>query len=65
MEAGLVAKLSDDIQIPEARCFFGFMIMQRNIHSELFTVMLDMFTEGFSDRDAILDACKNCVIYFC
>lgn len=60
METVLVAKLSDDIQIPEARCFFGFMIMQRNIHSELFTVMLDMFTDGFSDRDAILESCKNC-----
>ena len=56
MGSSLVAKLSDDIQIPEARCFFGFYIMQRNIHNELFTVMFDMFTEGFSDKTAILDS---------
>ena len=64
MGASLVAKLSDDIQIPEARCFFGFQIMQRNIHEELFTVMLDMFTEGFSDRDAILESVKDCTLFF-
>ena len=64
--ASLVARLSDEIQIPEARCFFGFLIMQRNIHDELFTLMLDVFTTGFSDRSAILESCEsfNLLIHF-
>ncbi len=52
----LVAKISDDIQAPEARCFFGFMGMQRNIHDELFMVILDLFTSDYSDKDAILES---------
>ena len=52
----IVAKISDEIQVPEARCFFGFMGMQRNIHVELFTVILDLFTLDYSDKDAILES---------
>ena len=62
LEASLVNKLSDEIQIPEARCFFGFYIMQNNIHDELFNVMYDLFTETFSDKFAILDSAKACML---
>lgn len=54
--SNIVAKISDEIQSPEARCFFGYMGMQRNIHDELFTVILDLFTSDYSDKDAILES---------
>ena len=56
----IVSKISDQIQVPEARCFFGFMGMQRNIHDELFTVILDLLTEDYSDKDAILESTFKC-----
>ncbi|KAI9008245.1 ferritin-like superfamily [Gaertneriomyces semiglobifer] len=39
------SRFNDEIQAPEARCFFGFQMMQKNIHLELFTVMIDLFTK--------------------
>ena len=56
LSENLVSKISDEIQVSEARCFFGFMGMQRNIHNELFTVILDLFTSNYSDKDAILES---------
>ncbi|KAJ3277930.1 Ribonucleoside-diphosphate reductase subunit M2, partial [Borealophlyctis nickersoniae] len=52
MGACVVSKFSDEIQIPEARCFYGFQIMQRNIHAELFTVLLEMFIPSTSRKAA-------------
>jgi ribonucleoside-diphosphate reductase subunit M2 len=43
---GLVFRFCDEIQAPEARCFFGFQQMQENIHSELFAIMIEHFTCG-------------------
>ncbi|TPX62442.1 ribonucleoside-diphosphate reductase [Spizellomyces sp. 'palustris'] len=52
------SKLSDNIQIPEARCFFGFQMMQRNIHAELFTVVLDIYCKP-AERDYVFDGLKQ------
>ena len=54
--ANLLPRFSDEIQSPEARCFLGFMIMQKNIHSELFTVLLDLFADSEQQRDDMLEA---------
>lgn len=42
---GLTFRFSDEIQVPEARCFVGFQQMQENIHTELFSLMLDHLTQ--------------------
>ena len=33
----LVEKFSGEVQIPEARCFYGFQIAIENIHSEMYS----------------------------
>ncbi|KAJ3049590.1 Ribonucleoside-diphosphate reductase subunit M2 B [Rhizoclosmatium hyalinum] len=38
----IISKLSDEIQSPEARCFFGFQMMQKNIHAETLNVLIDL-----------------------
>ncbi|KAJ3271308.1 Ribonucleoside-diphosphate reductase subunit M2 B [Terramyces sp. JEL0728] len=43
-DAAIPSKFSNEIQIPEARCFFGFQIMQQNIHAETVSLLLDMLT---------------------
>ncbi len=40
-----VKRFGAEIQIPEARCFYGFQMMQSNIHSELFTIFFEMFKD--------------------
>ncbi|KAI8922622.1 ferritin-like superfamily [Entophlyctis helioformis] len=52
----ILSRFSDEIQAPEARCFFGFHIMQKNIHMELCTVLLDMFCPSVQQRDDLMDA---------
>ncbi|KAJ3047351.1 Ribonucleoside-diphosphate reductase subunit M2, partial [Rhizophlyctis rosea] len=51
--ADIISPFSDELQIPEGRCFFGFQIMQRNIHAELFTVILEMFCKGGEEREYV------------
>ncbi len=36
-----------EIQVPEARCYFGFQMMQENIHKELYNLFLQIFSERF------------------
>ncbi|TPX42507.1 ribonucleoside-diphosphate reductase [Synchytrium endobioticum] len=51
----LVTRLSEEVQIPEARCFYGFQIMQKHVHLELINVLLDLFqTKPEIDRDVSL-----------
>ncbi|KAI8909801.1 ferritin-like superfamily [Gorgonomyces haynaldii] len=50
--ASVVQKISTDIQSPEARCFYGFQIMQRNIHLEMLVFGLDLLrNEGMTRED--------------
>nr|AFJ24826.1 ribonucleoside diphosphate reductase subunit M2 [Schmidtea mediterranea] len=39
-EQSLIFKMNNDIQIPEARCFFGFQINSQINHRELFSILL-------------------------
>ncbi|KAJ3218410.1 Ribonucleotide-diphosphate reductase (RNR), small subunit [Dinochytrium kinnereticum] len=41
----LLHLFSNEIQAPEARCFFGFQMMQGNIHQEFFNVLLDFLVK--------------------
>lgn len=42
----LASRFMNDVQIPEARCFYGFQIMMENIHSEMYSLLIDSFTQG-------------------
>ena len=37
----LAQRFMTEIQIPEARCFYGFQMMMENIHSETYSVLID------------------------
>ena len=30
-----------EVQVPEARCFYGFQIMMENVHSEMYSLLID------------------------
>ncbi|GFZ21916.1 ribonucleotide reductase 2A [Actinidia rufa] len=44
----LAARFINDVQIPEARAFYGFQIAMENIHSEMYSLLLETYirTQG-------------------
>merc|ERR1711997_1380354 len=37
----LVERFLQEVQIPEARCFYGFQVAIENIHSEMYSLLID------------------------
>ncbi|KAG0218646.1 Ribonucleotide-diphosphate reductase (RNR), small subunit [Mortierella sp. GBA43] len=52
----LLERFSNEVQIPEARCFYGFQIMIENIHSEMYSLLIDTYIKEPSQRDHLFDA---------
>ena len=34
-----------EVQVPEARCFYGFQIAIENIHSEMYSLLIDTYVK--------------------
>ena len=43
----LIERFSQDVLIAEARCFYGFQIMIENIHSEMYSLLIDTYIKGY------------------
>lgn len=52
----LVERFSNDVHIPEARCFYGFQIMIENIHSEMYSLLIDTYIKDPTEREFLFDA---------
>lgn len=52
----LVSRFSREVQIPEARCFYGFQIMIENIHSEMYSLLIDTYIKDTTERDFLFSA---------
>ncbi|KAL4842832.1 hypothetical protein H8958_020059 [Nasalis larvatus] len=39
----LVERFSQEVQVPEARCFYGFQILIENVHSEMYSLLIDTY----------------------
>jgi ribonucleotide reductase beta subunit family protein with ferritin-like domain len=48
-----------EIQIPEARCFYGFQMMMENIHSETYSLLIDTYISDATEKDFLLKAISN------
>ncbi|KAK9390374.1 ribonucleotide reductase [Lipomyces mesembrius] len=55
----LVERFSNEIQIPEARCFYGFQIMIENIHSETYSLLIDTYIKDTAERAYLFDAVET------
>lgn len=55
----LVERFSQEVQIPEARCFYGFQIMIENIHSEMYSLLIDTYIRDPVQRDYLFNATEN------
>lgn len=52
----LVVRFSNEVQIPEARCFYGFQIMMENIHSEMYSLLIDTYVRDEQERNRLFNA---------
>ena len=55
----LCERFSNDVQIPEARCFYGFQIMMENIHSEMYSLLIDTYIRDNAQREYLFRALDN------
>lgn len=47
------------MQIAEARCFYGFQIMMENIHSEVYSLLIDTYVREPEERDKLFNAIET------
>ena len=55
----LVERFSGEVQIPEARCFYGFQIMMENIHSETYSLLIDTYIKEQAQRAYLFNAIET------
>lgn len=46
----LVERFSQEVQVTEARCFYGFQIAMENIHSEMYSILIDTYIKDQKER---------------
>lgn len=49
----------NEVQYPEARCFYGFQIMMENIHSETYSLLIDTYIKDPVEKDHLLHAIET------
>jgi ribonucleoside-diphosphate reductase beta chain len=52
----LAINFLNEVQYPEARCFYGFQIMMENIHSETYSLLIDTYIKDVTEKDTLLHA---------
>ena len=55
----LVERFSSEVQCAEARCFYGFQIAMENIHSEVYSLLIDTYIREPSQRDGLFQAIET------
>jgi ribonucleoside-diphosphate reductase subunit M2 len=52
----LAAKFATQVQIPEARIFYGFQMAIENIHSETYSLLIDTYVKDSAEKSRLLRA---------
>jgi ribonucleoside-diphosphate reductase beta chain len=52
----LAVNFMSEVQVPEARCFYGFQIMMENIHSETYALLIDTYIKDPAEKDRLFHA---------
>ncbi|MCC7231914.1 MAG: ribonucleotide-diphosphate reductase subunit beta [Bacteroidia bacterium] len=52
----LAVNFMREVQLPEARCFYGFQIMMENIHSEMYSLLIDTYIKDTTEKKRLLNA---------
>lgn len=52
----LAVRFMGDVQLAEARAFYGFQIAIENIHSEMYSLLIDTYIKDKQERDKLFNA---------
>jgi len=52
----LAVNFMSEVQLPEARCFYGFQIMMENIHSETYALLIDTYIKNAVEKYKLFHA---------
>ncbi|KZV60653.1 ribonucleotide reductase [Peniophora sp. CONT] len=52
----LVERFSAEVQVAEARCFYGFQIMMENVHSETYSLLIQTYIQDPRERTKLFAA---------
>ncbi|TAH09326.1 MAG: ribonucleoside-diphosphate reductase [Sphingobacteriia bacterium] len=52
----LAVNFMSEVQLPEARCFYGFQIMMENIHSETYALLIDTYIKDPQEKYKLFHA---------
>ncbi|TGE27696.1 ribonucleoside-diphosphate reductase small subunit [Hymenobacter metallicola] len=55
----LAVNFMQEVQMPEARCFYGFQIMMENIHSETYSLLIDTYIKNPQEKDRLFNALET------
>lgn len=59
----LLERFSGEVQVSEARCFYGFQIMIENIHSETYSLLIDTYIKEPKQRTYLFDAIQTSKLF--
>jgi ribonucleotide reductase beta subunit family protein with ferritin-like domain len=55
----LASRFMMDVQLAEARAFYGFQIAMENIHSEMYSILIDTYIQDGTTKDNLFNAIDN------
>lgn len=55
----LAVNFMKEVQLPEARCFYGFQIMIENIHSETYSLLIDTYIKDPIEKARLFNAIET------
>lgn len=55
----LVERFSQEVQVTEARFFYGFQMAIENVHSEMYSLLIDTFSKDDAERDFLFNAVET------
>ena len=55
----LAERFLTEVQIPEARCFYGFQLAMENIHSETYSLLIDTYIKDTAEKARLFHATET------
>lgn len=55
----LISRFATEVQVPEARCFYSFQAAIENIHSEVYSLMIDKFAGSPEKKNELFRAIET------
>lgn len=59
----LVERFSQEVQVTEARCFYGFQVAMENVHSEMYSLLIETYIRDPKERLVTFNISHPCIYY--